>query len=99
MEDHICIDSWYQYYPNFEIRHWHEESPELLVLLPQSRFLRDCCQYKIWPMVADYFRAWLLYTYGGIYLDTDILLFNSLDSLLQENFFISNFTSDQQGII
>jgi hypothetical protein len=36
------------------------------------------------PMKADYIRYQLLYHYGGIWLDTDVLVFKNLDYLLQK---------------
>ena len=38
---------------------------------------------KKWAFVSDYARLKVVYENGGIYLDTDVLLHNSMDELLQ----------------
>ena len=38
--------------------------------------------------MADYFRAWVLYNYGGIYLDTDVVVYKKFDDMLNTKFFI-----------
>ena len=36
---------------------------------------------KKWAFVADYARFYVLYNYGGVYLDTDVQLVNNIDEL------------------
>ena len=47
---------------------------------------------------SDFVRYWALYNYGGIYLDTDVMLYKSFDELLSMDRIISKerfeFTSD-----
>ncbi len=73
-----CIESWEKYCPDYEIIEWNE-----------SNFDINCCQYvkdayaaKKWAFVSDYARLWVVYTHGGIYLDTDVELKQNLDELL-----------------
>ena len=40
-----------------------------------------------WAYVADYIRLYALYTEGGIYLDSDVLVIKNFDSLLDCNAF------------
>lgn len=72
-----CIESWKKYCPEYNIIEWNEEN-----------FNIHCCQYveeayeqKRWAFVSDYCRFFVLYNYGGIYLDTDVELLKSLDTL------------------
>ena len=65
-----CIESWHQYCPDYEIKEWNE-----------TNFDVDCIPYvaaayadKKWAFVSDYARLYLVYEYGGVYLDTDVLL-------------------------
>ena len=80
-----CIKSWKKYCPDYEIKEWNE-----------SNFDVNCCQYvkeayeaKKWAFVSDYARLWIVYNYGGIYLDTDVELKSSLDFLLGSELFVS----------
>ena len=61
-----CIESWHQYCPDYEIKEWNE-----------TNFDVDCIPYvaaayadKKWAFVSDYARLYLVYEYGGVYLDT-----------------------------
>lgn len=72
-----CIETWKIFCPDYEIKEWNEEN-----------FNIHCCKYveeayiaKKWAFVSDYCRFWVLFHYGGIYLDTDVKLLRSLDNL------------------
>ena len=43
---------------------------------------------KRWAFVTDYMRLYVLYKYGGIYLDTDIEMLKSFDDFLEYDSFI-----------
>ena len=67
--------------PDYEIKEWNEDNFDV-----------NCCEYvqeayeaKKWAFVSDYCRFYVLYNYGGIYLDTDVELLKPLD-VLSENF-------------
>lgn len=75
-----CIDSWKKYCPNYEIKEWNE-----------NNFNINCCKYvqqaykaKKWAFVSDYARFWILYRYGGVYLDTDVELIKPLDEIIDK---------------
>ncbi len=64
------------------------------VLWDSSRFdtslipyVAQACHYKKWAFASDYIRAYALYTYGGVYLDTDVVLLKNLDFFLNNSFF------------
>lgn len=74
-----CIKSWKKYCPDYEIIEWNE-----------SNFDINCCPYvkeayeaKKWAFLTDYARLWIVYNYGGIYLDTDVELVSKLDTFLK----------------
>lgn len=77
-----CIDSWKKYMPNHEIKRWDESNFDV--------YCNDWCRNSYdtghYAQVSDYARYWIIYNYGGIYLDTDVELIKSLDDL-SDNFF------------
>lgn len=83
-----ALDSWKRYLPECKITLWHEDLPEFQQMLKSSRYLRACYRYRLWPQVADYVRAWVLFYYGGIYLDTDMVLLRNCEFLRMDSFFI-----------
>lgn len=79
-----CIETWKKYLPDYEIKEWNDENIKDI----KSTYLDAAIKNKMWAFIADYVRFWALYKYGGIYLDTDVEVFKSFNSLLNRNFFI-----------
>jgi len=73
-----CIDSWKKYCPDYEIKEWNESNFDIEI----NNYVKEAYEAKKWAFVSDYARLWIVYNYGGIYLDTDVELIKSLDNLL-----------------
>lgn len=84
----LCINSWYRSLEGYEIIEWNEESFNLTELCSKNRFLKRCYELKLWAFVSDYLRLYILYNEGGIYLDTDVEVLNSFDTLLNNKVFL-----------
>ena len=76
-----CINSWKKRLPDYELKLWNSEN------IPHNSWIDEALAEKKWAFVADYVRAWALYKFGGIYLDSDIFVKKSFDEFLQNNFF------------
>lgn len=74
-----CIASWKQYCPDYEIIEWNEDNYDVNSI----PYTAEAYAARKWAFVSDYARLKVVYDHGGIYLDTDVLLHNSLDELLQ----------------
>lgn len=79
-----CISSWHQHMPDWEYVLWDADRVESI----QSVWLQECLQQHKWAFAADYVRLFALRKFGGIYLDTDCLVYCPLDPLLTNNAFI-----------
>ncbi|MDO4490595.1 MAG: glycosyltransferase [Lachnospiraceae bacterium] len=79
-----CIQSWKKYCPDYEIIQWNESNFDV----QQNRYMREAYQQKKWAFVSDYARLKIIYDQGGIYLDTDVELVRSLDTLLEQEGFM-----------
>ena len=75
----LCIESWKQYCPDYEIIEWNEDNFDVNGVAYSAAAYAD----KKWAFVSDYARLKIIYDHGGIYMDTDVLLHNSLDDLLK----------------
>lgn len=73
-----CINSWKKYCPDFEIREWTEKDFDVT----QNEYTRQAYEAKMWGFVPDYIRLWIIYHFGGIYLDTDVQIVRSFNDLL-----------------
>lgn len=69
-----CIDSWKRLCPEFSIIEWNETNFNT----ENHPFTKRMYKEKKWAFVADYARLAILEKYGGFYLDTDMLLIQSL---------------------
>lgn len=78
-----CMDSWIALCPDFEIKEWNETNTNTY----QNKFYKNAFRKKKFAFVADCVRAQVLYKFGGIYLDTDMLLLKPLDELMNYDFF------------
>lgn len=78
-----CIRTWKEKMPDYEIIEWNENNFDINI----NRFTRDAYDSKKWAFVSDYCRLWVLYNYGGIYLDTDMEVLKSLDVFLDSKAF------------
>ena len=79
-----CIASWKKYCPDYEIIEWNEDNLDI----DSHLYSRQAYDAKAWAFATDYFRLWIVYTYGGIYLDTDVQIIKPLDPLLRNKAFM-----------
>lgn len=79
MPDHLkkCIASWGKYCPDYEIKRWDESNYDI----SKNTYMKQAYEHEKWGFIPDYARLDILYTYGGFYLDTDVELLKSLDTL------------------
>lgn len=85
----ICIDSWHKFMPEYEFVCWDAERIKEI----NSVWVTECLALKKWAQAADYVRLYAVYKYGGIYLDTDCLIYKSFNDLLSEHSFIGREAS------
>ncbi len=77
-----CIDSWKEFLPHYQFILWNEDN-----MVFDCEFIRNAYTEKKWAFVSDYVRLKAVYEYGGIYMDTDMLLLKSLDDFLSNQCF------------
>jgi mannosyltransferase OCH1-like enzyme len=78
-----CVDSWKKIMPDYDIIKWDESSIDI----NKNPLLAQCYQAKQFSKISEYFRAYVLYTEGGIYMDTDVALLRRLDEFLVNDAF------------
>lgn len=76
-----CILSWRNTCPDFTIKEWNESNFDV----EASLFTKKMYSKQKWAFVADYARLQILVEEGGFYLDTDMLLLQSLSPLLSHS--------------
>lgn len=84
------IKSWKKYCPDYEIIEWNETNYDFT----KNQYMKEALESKKWGFVPDYARLDIIYQHGGIYLDTDVEIIKSFDSLLENKGF-AGFESKQ----
>lgn len=87
-----CLRSWEKVLPDFECKLWNEENFDL----NSVPFVRDAYEAKKYAFVSDYVRVFALAKEGGFYLDTDIEVVKSLNSLTNNEVVLG---TDDQGAL
>lgn len=94
-----CIDSWKAILPEYEVWLWGKlpsdrKCYEGLNIIEKQfdidsvQWTKEAFEKKKYAFAADYIRLFALYNYGGIYLDSDVLVYKSFDDLLNLPYFI-----------
>lgn len=83
-----CIESWKKNCPDYEIIEWNEDNFDISC----NQYVKQAYENKKWAFVSDYVRLYVLYHYGGVYMDTDVEVLKSLDGYLHHKAF-SGFES------
>lgn len=80
-KEKLCIESWKRYFPDYELVLWNENSFDI----NSTNFVRQAYSQNAYAFVSDYVRAYALYSFGGIYLDTDFEILNDEFKYIVEN--------------
>ena len=83
-----CIDTW-SILKGYQVIRWDESNCSF----DENEFVRRTYAEKQLGFIGDYYRLKAVYEYGGIYLDTDVKVCKSFDSLLEYPAFL-NFIFD-----
>ena len=78
-----CIKTWKEKMPDWEYLEINESNFDI----NYNEYVKSAYANKKWAYVSDVARLWALYTYGGVYMDTDVLVYQPLDKFLKHSFF------------
>ena len=81
-----CLDTWKKYLPDYEVCVWDTKRFDI----NSTIWTKQAFEAKKYAFAADYIRLFALYNYGGIYLDSDVLVYKSFDQLLSLPYFIGH---------
>ena len=69
--------------PGWEIKEWNENNFDI----NYNEYTKKSYEEKKYAFTSDVARLWALYNYGGVYMDTDVKVFQPLDKFLKYDFF------------
>lgn len=82
-----CMETWKKYLPDYEVRRWGDA--ECMEMIRANKYASQAYDAKKYAFVSDYIRVYVLYNYGGIYMDTDVQIFKNIDRFLNDDAFSS----------
>lgn len=83
-EIQMCMKTWEKHLGDYEIIEWNEDNFDI----NSNKFVKEAYEQKKWAYVSDYIRAYAIYNEGGIYLDTDNIVVENIDFLLENRAFV-----------
>ncbi len=98
---HNCIQSWKQYFPEYEIKEWNESNFDVNSI----NYIKQAYEARKYAFVSDYARFKILYDNGGIYFDTDVEVIKPMYDIIAtgpfmgcENNFRQEATPNELGV-
>lgn len=91
-----CLVSWKTVLKEYELWLWGKKPVDCLGLhviekpfdVDAILWCKQAYEAKKYAFAADYIRVYAVYTYGGIYLDSDVMMYKSFDDLLSLPYFL-----------
>lgn len=80
-----CLASWHKHMPDWEYKRWDESNFDIA---SAPVYVRQAYEVRKYAFVSDYVRLWALERYGGVYVDTDVMVLRSYEPLLNDTAFI-----------
>ncbi len=75
-----CINTWKKLLPDYEIKLWTMEMARSLNI----QYINEALDAQKWAFASDVVRAYAVWKYGGVYMDTDIYLLRRFDELMTQ---------------
>lgn len=79
--------------PDYKIIKWDETN----FPINEYHYAKQAYEAQKWAFVSDYARVWILYNYGGIYLDTDYEIVDGLNDYMKYAAFMGAENSEYIG--
>jgi len=80
----LCFKNWEKYNPDFEIRIFNKESIMKLMNIKNQNLINKINSHIVQSQ-SDFFRLYLLYNFGGVWIDASIILLGSLNKDIDFN--------------
>lgn len=78
-----CIESWHKFMPDWDYKLWSEDNFDV----NSVPYVKEAYEARKFAFVTDYVRLVALCNEGGVYFDTDVEAFKSIEPLLKYNAF------------
>ncbi len=83
LEARECIKTWEKHLPDWKLKLWTMDNFDVHAV----PFVDEAVSVRKWAFAADYIRTYALYTEGGVYLDSDVVVRKNMDFVLKNRAF------------
>lgn len=83
VEIKICLESWTKILPDYEIRLWNARDARAI----GCQYIDEALDAGQWARAADAVRFYAVWKEGGVYMDSDIMLYKRFDRYIPERGF------------
>ena len=90
-----CIESWEKFFPGYKIIKWDESNFDINI----CDYVREAYEAKKWAFVSDYVRFYVLYKYGGVYMDVDVEVIRPIHDIVEKGAFLAREAESTGGMI
>ncbi len=90
-----CIRSWSRFFPGYELKEWNETNFDF----SSCEYAKAAFQQKKWAFLSDYARFKILYEFGGIYMDTDVMALKTFEGVSLPFLALESFDAIAPGLI
>ena len=80
-----CMDSWSEFLPEYKVVCWGEDKCKDII--NKNLYAKQSYEKEKYAFTSDYLRLYILYNYGGVYMDTDVQVFKSINKFLNDDAF------------
>ena len=71
------METWKKYLPDYEVIKWDDDKCKDMI--NGNLYAKQAYEAKKFAFVSDYIRVYVLYHYGGVYMDTDVQIFKNIE--------------------
>ena len=77
-----CMETWSKRLPDYKIKCWSMKDFDI----DSVPYVKEAVVSHKWAFAADYIRLYAMYTEGGFYFDSDVVVKKSFDNFLDKSF-------------
>jgi len=85
VEIKVCLESWQRVLPDYEVKIWRMDDARAIGM----SYVNEALDARRWAFASDVVRFYAVYTEGGVYMDSDILMFRRFDEFIPNEGFVT----------
>lgn len=85
VEIRVCLESWRRVLPDYEVKIWRMADARAIGI----PYIDEALDARRWAFASDVVRFYAVYTYGGVYMDSDVFIYRRFDEFIPEEGFVT----------